>query len=173
MSRTRLIGLLLLALAMRAMTAAGQETAARSLHADSQVTGNFSQLDRLVSDRTDDQIESAAESIGIDKLLDQVFGTMVATFDAQRAGSESGVVQYSLRAPKRIYTYQVVINHGHCSFRKGSATEPRTLFELTLPNFLRLADGKLSGLRAFLTGRLTIRGDSVFALKQERWFTRP
>ena len=42
----------------------------------------------------------------------------------------------------------------------------------SLPDFLRFIAGELDGMQAFMSGKLRLSGDLMFAQNMQRWFNR-
>jgi putative sterol carrier protein len=66
--------------------------------------------------------------------------------------------------------FQVTLDAGRCDVMEGTAEHPTVTLNMSLPNFLRLASGKLGGLTALMTGRLDVSGDVLLARKVQSWF---
>ena len=41
---------------------------------------------------------------------------------------------------------------------------------MALPDFLRFLTGQLDGMQAFMTGKLKLSGDMMFAQSMQAWF---
>jgi putative sterol carrier protein len=69
-----------------------------------------------------------------------------------------------------LLTFQVTVADGRCEVETGTPQRPTVTLNVSLPNFLRLASGKLGGLTAMMTGRLDVSGDLLLARKVQSWF---
>jgi putative sterol carrier protein len=127
-------------------------------------------LAALIEGRSDDEIVEGVQARGVEKVLDQVFEGMVDAFLPAKAGSESAVIQYDIDVGGTTHTYQLAIAGGKCAMAKGAPQKARTTLVAPVPDFLRLITGKLGGVMAFMTGRLKLRGDMLFAQTMQRWF---
>ena len=128
------------------------------------------QLGELIEGRSDDEINQAVNEMGTDQVLDQIFGEMKNRFQADKAAGQSAVIQWDIAAPDSTRTYQVKIENGTCEVDKGSSDTARVTLGLTLADFMRFISGKLDGMQAFMTGKLKLSGDMMFAQTMQAWF---
>ena len=127
-------------------------------------------LGALIDGRSDHQIVDGVLQRGVESVLDQVFTGMTEAFLAEKAGSQSAVIQYDILVGGETYTYQLKIADGTCAMVRGTPDRARTTLVAPVPDFLRLITGKLGGMMPFMTGRLKIRGDMLFAQTMQGWF---
>ncbi|MFW6049766.1 MAG: SCP2 sterol-binding domain-containing protein [Myxococcota bacterium] len=118
----------------------------------------------------DADIEADIIRIGVDRALGQVFETMAGRFLPDRAAGEQAVIEWDLQGPDGSCPHHLTIDGGRCAHAKGRATAPRVTLQASIPTFLRIVAGRLSGLQAFSTGALQVTGDRVLALRQQLWF---
>lgn len=128
------------------------------------------QLGELIDGRSDDEINQAVNEMGTDQVLDQIFGEMKNRFQADKAAGQSAVIQWDIAAPDSTRTYQVKIENGTCEVAKGTDATPRVTLGLTLADFMRFISGKLDGMQAFMSGKLKLAGDMMFAQTMQAWF---
>lgn len=141
----------------------------------SEAADSLSDLDTLkdlVAGRGDEEVVQAVEAKGVDRVLDKVFEGMRSRFVPERAGGQQAVAQWDVMAPDGERVYQLKVADGACSLAKGVTETPRVTLRLTLPNFLRLVTGELDAMRAFMTGKLKVAGDVMFAPTMQSWFGR-
>ena len=128
------------------------------------------QLGELVEGLSDDEINEAVSQMGTDTVLDQIFGEMKNRFQADKAAGQSAIVQWDITAPDSTRTYQLKIDNGSCEVDKGGTDSPRVTLGLSLADFLRFVSGKLDGMQAFMSGKLKLAGDMMFAQTMQAWF---
>lgn len=138
----------------------------------SDVADNQEKLAALIEDRSDDEINAVAADKGVDKLLGQVFAGMQARFNPEKAAGQEAVVQWDIATADGPRSYQLKIADGACEVQENGQDKPRVTLGLSLPNFLRFAAGKLDGMQAFMTGKLKLSGDMMFAQTMAKWFGR-
>jgi putative sterol carrier protein len=129
-------------------------------------------LAELVEGRSDEEITKAAEDLGVETLLDQVFDGMQEAFQPEKAAGQSAVVQWDVDAPDGKHSRTVKIADGSCTVERGAAESPRLTLTLALPDFLRFVAGQLDGMQAFMSGKLKLAGDIMLAQTMQMWFAR-
>ena len=127
-------------------------------------------LVELVEGHSDDEINQAAEQLGVETLLDQVFDGMQQAFQPEKAAGQSAVVQWNVDAPGSTHSRAVHIADGTCKVELGTAENPRLTLTLTLADFLRFVSGQLDGMQAFMSGKLKLGGDIMLAQTMQAWF---
>ncbi|WP_019629751.1 SCP2 sterol-binding domain-containing protein [Actinomadura atramentaria] len=115
-------------------------------------------------------IEGFVAVIGAERLLDRVFDLMCEHFVGERAGGESGVVQWNVRAGGAEYSYHLTVADGAATRSSGPADKPRVTLNLTAGDLLRLCAGKLSGVQAVMSGKIKLQGDMMWGAKLPGWF---
>ncbi len=61
--------------------------------------------------------------------------------------------------------YHIVLADGHGQAGPGAADNPNITITMAPEDFVDLATGKLDGTRAFMSGKLKIKGDMGLAMK--------
>ncbi len=64
----------------------------------------------------------------------------------------------------------IEVNDGKCKIDKGKIDNANVTFIASDKDWVALSNGKLKGWWAYLTGRLTIRGDQSLARKLDEMF---
>ena len=128
------------------------------------------ELAATLEGRSDEEITQGVVAQGADTVLGQIFAGMVEAFLPQKAGSQSAVIQYDINVGGTVHSYQLKIAGGRCELVKGAAGPARVTLTLQAPDFLRLVTGTLNGMQAFMTGKLKLTGDMMFAQVMQGWF---
>ncbi|TMB01520.1 MAG: SCP2 sterol-binding domain-containing protein [Deltaproteobacteria bacterium] len=128
------------------------------------------ELAATLEGRSDEEITQGVVAQGADTVLGQIFSGMSEAFLPEKAGSQSAVIQYDINVGGTVHTYQLKIAGGKCELVKGAAGPARVTLALQAPDFLRLVTGKLNGMQAFMTGKLKLTGDMMFAQVMQGWF---
>lgn len=131
-----------------------------------------SQLRKLLSGRTDGEIEAGIVVTGLDTALDLVFQGMVDHFLPAKTGRKRVVIQFNVRAQAGDRAYQLCVDRGVCSYQRGEHPKPNATLLLRLPNFLRIVAGELDGIRALMQGQIKVRGNILLARSLQGWFDR-
>lgn len=69
-----------------------------------------------------------------------------------------GTVQYNFSE-----TMHMVINDGECTVHEGAAEDPTVTMTLEDSDLVDMLNGELDGISAFMTGKLQLDGDIMFA----------
>ncbi len=128
------------------------------------------ELAATLEGRSDEEITQGVVAQGADTVLGQIFAGMSEAFLPEKAGSQSAVIQYDINVGGTVHTYQLKIAGGKCELVKGAAGPARVTLTLQAPDFLRLVTGTLNGMQAFMTGKLKLTGDMMFAQVMQGWF---
>jgi putative sterol carrier protein len=123
--------------------------------------------DQLAVGMADEQVRGA--------VLDGIFSQWAEHFDSKGAGDTDAVLEWKIfDKPGGGYDrYQVVIKDGECTVEKDGDHEPRVTFKLKPVDFLKLVTGNAAGPMMFMTGKLKIDGDLMFAAGVQSLFRIP
>src|SRR5262245_57403335 len=138
--------------------------------ADQTAEQRRAELAATLEGRSDEEITKGVEAQGVEVVLEQIFNGMVDAFLPEKAGNQSAVVQYDITASGHTYSYQLKVADGTCTMLKGTPGPAKTTLTLNVADFLRLITGKLNGMQAFMSGKLKITGDMMFAQIMQGWF---
>ena len=139
---------------------------------------DLSQRDQLMTaldTMSKDDVEAAIQALpgGVDAFLDGVFARMREAFNPAKAGSQSADVQYELNTPDGPRSYVMRVADGTAGVERGTSATPKVTLKMDLVDFLKLITGKLSGMQAYMTGKLKASGDLFFAQTYQSWFNQP
>ena len=131
---------------------------------------------KAVGETPDDQLAAGMADESVRTLvLDGIFSQWAEHFDSAKAGDTDAVLEWKIYdKPGGGYDrYQVVIENGACSVEKDGDREPRVTFKLKPVDFLKLVTGNSAGPVMFMTGKLKIDGDLMFAATVQSLFRMP
>ena len=133
------------------------------------------QFARVVAETPDEQLEQGMLSENRGMVLDEIFKRMEEHFDAARAGDVEAIVDWKiLDRPDGGYDhYRVEIAGGACRVSKDPEGPARVTFRVAPVDFLKLVTGNAAGPQMFMTGRLRIEGDLMFAARVQGFFEIP
>jgi putative sterol carrier protein len=126
-------------------------------------------LASAIAGKSDDQINESLAGRSA-AAVNKVAGSMKTYFRPEKAAKQNAVIQYDVKTPDGVMTFQVKVANGQCDVQEGAPQAALATLNVSLPNFLRLASGKLGGLHAIVTGRLSVSGDVLLARRMEGWF---
>jgi len=101
----------------------------------------------------------------------QVFDGMKQNFAADRAHGVHARYQFDLSGPNG-GLWWIEVNDAHCRFGRGRIDQPGVTFITSDRDWVALSNGTLSGLWAFVSGRLKIHGDQKLARELDDLFNR-
>ena len=123
--------------------------------------------DQLAAGMADEQVRNV--------VLDGIFSQWAEHFDSARAADTEAVLEWRiLDKPGGGYDrYQVVIEKGNCTVEKDGDRAPRVTFKIKPVDYLKLVTGNAAGPMMFMTGKLKIDGDLMFAATVQSLFRLP
>ena len=131
---------------------------------------------KAIKDTPDDQLAAGMADEQVRTLvLDGIFNQMEEHFHGERAGHTEAVLEWRIfDKPGGGYDrYQVVVTGGTCSVEKDGEHAPRVTFKLKPVDFLKLVTGNAAGPMMFMTGKLKVDGDLMFAAGVQSLFRIP
>jgi len=128
---------------------------------------------RLVGSMSDQQLGDAIHGIGTGRVLDRVFEHFGARFRPEHAAGVEAESQFLIRDGSDEHPYLVAIRGGRCEVRPERGKDPRVTLVAELLPFVQLVTGHAEGANLFMTGKLRVAGDLVFALRLLSFFDRP
>ena len=140
----------------------------------SQIDAN--ELAKNMAEATDEQLTELMSGPMRDQILDEIFRRMAEHFRADAAGDTEAVIHWRIGgAPDGGTTdYETVIRGGTCDVHRGfEAEDARVTFKIGGADFLRLVTGNAAGPMLFMSGKLKIEGDMMFAANAASLFVIP
>jgi len=132
--------------------------------------GSREELSALIAGKSDEEINAGVAERGTDKVLGQILEYMAGRFQPDRAAGQSAVIGWDITSPEGVHSWQLMVADGSCVAQAGNAEEARVTLGMALPDFLRFLNGELDGMQAFMTGKLKLSGDMMFAQSMQAWF---
>ena len=153
------------------------ENEAAAAGADAIGDADASQLAAMLSQVTDEQLaEAMAHPEGRQTVLDEIFRRMAEHVEPGAVDDVDAVVHFRItEAPGGgADTFEVVIKDGGVTVNTEPQTEkPKVTLTAAPVPFLKLVTGQQSGPVMFLTGKLKIDGDVLFASRMTSFFRIP
>jgi putative sterol carrier protein len=113
--------------------------------------------------------EIAEEATGEAVPVAHLFEGMVARFIPKKAKGVDAVVSYHITGGGG-GDWTVAIRDGQISVTEGLAENPRCYVVARDSDYYDVTVGKMSGITAVITGKLTIKGDTGFMRKLRKMF---
>jgi putative sterol carrier protein len=134
------------------------------------------ELAKNMSQATDEQLAEVMSGPMRDQILDEIFHRMEEHFRADAARDTDAVIHWRIggREDGAYDEFESVISGGACKVHRGFESEgARVTFTIGGADFLRLVTGNAAGPMLFMSGRLKIEGDMMFAASAASLFTIP
>jgi putative sterol carrier protein len=133
------------------------------------------QLAAMVAQVSDEQLAQGMASEARPQILGEIFNRMAEHFDPTHAAGIEAVIHWKIldRPEGGFDHYEVVIRDGACTLSETAAQAPRVTLSVKPVEFLRLVTGTANGPELFMTGRLLIEGDMMFAAQVAGMFKIP
>jgi putative sterol carrier protein len=131
---------------------------------------------KAVKETPDDQLAAGMADEQVRNLvLEGIFSQWAEHFDSEKAADTEAVLEWRiLDKPGGGYDrYQVVIDKGNCTIDKDGDHAPRVTFKIKPVDYLKLVTGNAAGPVLFMTGKLKIEGDLMFAAGVQSLFRLP
>jgi len=156
-------------------TLARDRIAPRAAEIDaSQVDAN--ELARNMAQATDEQLGELMASPMRSQILSEIFRRMSEHLREDKARDTEAVIHWRIAGhPTNGHDeFETVISGGTCVVREHIETNPpRVAFTIDGADFLKLVTGNAAGPTLFMTGKLKIEGDLMFAATAASLFVIP
>jgi putative sterol carrier protein len=119
----------------------------------------------LVANASDEQLEEAMSGPQRGLALREIFARMADHLDPQKAKGKDAVVHFQiLGGPDGAHDdFEVIVRDGKCEVSETPTEKPRVTLKVEPVAFLKLITNQKSGPELFMTGKLKIEGDLMFA----------
>jgi putative sterol carrier protein len=119
----------------------------------------------LIASASDDQLAEVIGGPNRDAALREIFNRMTDHLDPAKARGHDAVVHFEIagRPDGGHDNFQVVIKDGKCTVTESLDAEPRVKLNIDGVAFLKLISARASGPELFMTGKLKIEGDLMYA----------
>jgi putative sterol carrier protein len=133
---------------------------------------------KLIATASNDQINEVANSEHRKAILDQIFGRAAEHVEPAKAKGNDGVVHFKiLDRPEDqgggYDHYEIVLADGKATVSDEPSQDPRVTIKINPLHFFKLITGQESGPVLFMTGRLKLDGDLMYASQLTSFFRLP
>jgi len=133
-------------------------------------TPDPAQLAEAIKGMSDDDLKENLKEQGYDTVLQQIFSGMEEAFSPEKAGSTSAVIQYDVETDDGAKSWTVNIADGTCKTSSGAGDSPRVTLQMNIIDFVRLIFRQADGMQLFMSGKLKLKGDMMFAQQMQGYF---
>jgi putative sterol carrier protein len=99
----------------------------------------------------------------------EYFDTIGNRFVASAAKGVNAVFQFELSGPSG-GTFAVVVEETSVKVNEGGVAEPTVVLKMDADDYLKMANGKINGHWAAVTGKLKVSGNMMMAMKMQQLF---
>ncbi len=100
----------------------------------------------------------------------EIFDSMCTRFRPEKAGSDSATFQFDLSGADGGKYWTHIVNQ-ECSAGEGvPPSEPDITVVSGAEDFIKLINGELNAMTAFMQGKFKVQGNMSVALKMLSWF---
>ena len=131
------------------------------------------QLAELVKGLSDEELQKQVSDLGEDEVLKNIFDGMQDAFRPEKAQGVNSTIQYDVETTGGTKQWSAKIENGTCVTSEGPAPDPRLTLKVGLVDFIRLIFGQADGTQLFMSGKLKLQGDMMFAMQMQGFFDRP
>jgi putative sterol carrier protein len=131
------------------------------------------QLAELVKGLSDEELKKQISDLGEEEVLKNIFQGMQDAFLPEKAQGVSSTIQYDIDTDGGTKTWAVKFENGTCTTSEGPASDPRLTLKVGLVDFVRLILGQADGTQLFMSGKMKLQGDMMFAMQMQGFFDRP
>lgn len=132
---------------------------------------------RNLAQASDKQLDELMSSDLRPQILAEIFSRMEQHFRAEAARDTEAVIHWRIKGGSDgdgHDRWETLIVDGACSVNEGyTREEARVTFTIGGGDFLKLVTGNAAGPTLFITGKLKIKGDMMFAASAAGLFTIP
>jgi putative sterol carrier protein len=127
-------------------------------------------LRQMITGKSDDQILALLRESpgGAPAVLEMTMAGMAGALDPDSA--QDCVVGYEIESESDTVSYRIEVRDHEVDAAQRPLDDARVVLQLNVPEYLRLITGLLDGTEAFMSGRMRIRGDVMFAPQIGRMF---
>ncbi|HEY1651218.1 MAG TPA: SCP2 sterol-binding domain-containing protein [Acidimicrobiales bacterium] len=127
-------------------------------------------LREMITGKSDDEILALLRESpgGTSSVLDLTMAGMAGALDPDSA--QDCVVGYEIDTEGDMVSYRIEVRDHEVDMARRPPDDARVVLQLNVPEYLRLITGLLDGTEAFMSGRMRIRGDVMFAPQIGRMF---
>ena len=134
------------------------------------------ELAQNMAQATDEQLAELMAGPMRGQILGEIFRRMAEHFRADAARDTDAVIHWEIggREDGGADQFETVIANGACEAHEGFQQDAaRVTFKIGGSDFLRLVTGNAAGPMLFMSGKLKIEGDMMFAASAASLFTIP
>lgn len=101
-----------------------------------------------------------------------IFAEMTQAFQSEKAGDLQAVFQFNLSGEEG-GEWAVAVANRACTVTEGQAEKPDVTISMGATDFVKMVNGQLKPLVAFMQGKIKLHGNMDLAMKVQELFVGP
>lgn len=101
--------------------------------------------------------------------VQQIMQAMPDAFLPEKAGDTSAKIQFDFTGDGG-GQYVMMIQDGKCEITEGTADDVKTTLTVAASDWVDIIEGRLDSMKAFMGGKLKVKGDVGFMMKFQQLF---
>jgi putative sterol carrier protein len=101
--------------------------------------------------------------------ITELFESMPGRLNPEAAAGMNKTLQWNITG-EDAGVWAMQINNGEGVLIPGGVENPDVTFTISAKHWLSIAEGKLDGMKAFMTGKLKVAGDMTLGMKMSQLF---
>jgi putative sterol carrier protein len=130
------------------------------------------QLAEAVKGMSDEELAVSVKGMGIDDTLKNIFEGMRDSFKPEAAKDVNATVQYAIDTEEGVKNWSVTFADGTCTVADSPTDDPRLTLSIGLVDFVRLIFNQAQGPQLFMSGKMKLQGDMMWAMQMQNYFER-
>jgi len=130
------------------------------------------QLAEAVKGMSDEELATTVKNMGVDETLKNIFEGMRDSFKPEAAKDVNATVQYDIDTGEGVKQWSVTFADGSCAVAEGPTDSPRLTLAIGLVDFIRLIFNQAQGPQLFMSGKMKLQGDMMWAMQMQNYFER-
>lgn len=99
----------------------------------------------------------------------ELFETMIHKYDPKAAAGMTKTLQWNITGDEAgVWAFQII--NGEGKLIPGGVEKPDITFTTSGKDWLAIAEGRLDPMKAFMSGKLKVKGDMMLAMKVPQLF---
>lgn len=130
------------------------------------------QLAEAIKDMSDEELAVALKDMDTGDTLRNIFEGMRDSFKPEAAKDVNATVQYDIDTGEGVKNWSVTFADGTCTVSDSPTTDPRLTIVIALVDFVRLIFNQVQGPQLFMSGKMKLQGDMMWAMQMQNYFER-
>jgi putative sterol carrier protein len=133
------------------------------------------EIGKVVAQTSDEQLAEGMSGPLRSQVIGEVFSRMKDFFKPENAAGQEAVVHWKITGGPEgsVDHWEIVVRNGELTVTDSPTETPRVTLTMDGVSFLKLVTGAEPGPTMFMSGKLQLEGDMMFAANIQSMFTLP